>query len=101
MSSAATSSLTRRHDLSAASPTSAVPESLLAELQSVSERVAKVVSEESHKLALERVALEARRLCGKQRACMTGQRSSRGRPWLAEAYQGWPERVAACGMNWR
>ena len=36
-----------------------MPESLLAELQSVSERVAKVVAEESHKLAIERVALEA------------------------------------------
>ena len=59
MSSAALSSVTRRHDLSADGPSSAVPESLLAELQSVSERVAKVVSEESHKLALERVALEA------------------------------------------
>ena len=51
MSSAALSSVTRRHDLSADGPSSAVPESLLAELQSVSERVAKVVSEESHKLA--------------------------------------------------
>ena len=59
MSSAALSSVTRRHDLSADGPSSAVPESLLAELQSVSERVARVVSEESRKLALERVALEA------------------------------------------
>jgi hypothetical protein len=59
MSSAALSHVTRRHELSADGPSSAVPASLLAELQSVSERVAKVVSEESHKLALERVALEA------------------------------------------
>ena len=58
MSSAAMSSVTRRHELSA-DGRAAVPESLLAELQSVSERVQKVVSEESHKLALERVALEA------------------------------------------
>jgi len=40
-------------------PISALPESLLMELQSVSERVQKVVWQESHKLALERAALEA------------------------------------------
>ena len=94
MSSVATSSLTRRHDLSAASPTSAVPESLLAELQSVSERVAKVVSEESHKLALERVALEARRLCRNEDRC--------GRPASAAQEaglgQGWP-RLAEAGRS--
>ena len=59
MSTATLSATTHRADLSAEGPSSAVPESLLAELQSVSERVAKVVAEESHKLAIERVALEA------------------------------------------
>ena len=59
MSTATLSAVTQRADLSAEGPSSAVPESLLAELQSVSERVAKVVAEESHKLAIERVALEA------------------------------------------